>query len=251
MSENSDLNKEKAMQEPLLLISGFAANEKAWSHQIEHLKEICNIQVIIMDRQLSRQQMVDHILSTAPKKFSLAGQSMGGWIAQAVAAEAGNQIDRLILLNTWCSSDPKLNEVEYQLMTALEHGEIEKIFSQHLPLILHSDHLHDAKILGAIQTMFMSFPIATLIHQLHAIMTDYESLPPFVQNRSQDPHHPRSARRPLPFKRATAAAQPHQAQQARLYRGVRPLLHPRTTRGCHGADAPLFRVWIKFGQNLS
>ncbi len=177
MSENSDLNKEKAMQEPLLLISGFAANEKAWSHQIEHLKEICNIQVIIMDRQLSRQQMVDHILSTAPKKFSLAGQSMGGWIAQAVAAEAGNQIDRLILLNTWCSSDPKLNEVEYQLMTALEHGEIEKIFSQHLPLILHSDHLHDAKILGAIQTMFMSFPIATLIHQLHAIMTDYESLP--------------------------------------------------------------------------
>src|SRR5438128_3626389 len=111
MTENNDQNKEKPhMKKTLLLIPGFGANEKAWQHQIKYLKEICDIHVAVMDRQLSREEIVEHILNTMPPKFSLAGQSMGGWIAQAVASKAPERIDKLMLLNTWCSPDPKLNE---------------------------------------------------------------------------------------------------------------------------------------------
>lgn len=45
--------------------------------------------------------MADHVLDVAPQRFSIAGHSLGGWVAQEVAARAPERVSKLFLCDTW------------------------------------------------------------------------------------------------------------------------------------------------------
>jgi pimeloyl-ACP methyl ester carboxylesterase len=44
--------------------------------------------------------MAEHVLAVAPQRFSIAGQSLGGWVAQEVAARAPERVSKLFLCDT-------------------------------------------------------------------------------------------------------------------------------------------------------
>ena len=163
------------MTETLVLIPGFANNGLAWKHQIEQLSSLFNPRVIVMDPYVSRHEMVDAILNNAPSHFFLAGHSMGGWIAQAVAAAAPKRVAKLILLNTWATADPKMIYLQQQIADALKHGKLAEVMQQHISLLLHPSRQKDEALLLAMQAMVTSFPIETLIRQLEAMLLDYSS----------------------------------------------------------------------------
>ena len=45
--------------------------------------------------------MAEHVLAVAPQRFSIAGHSLGGWVAQEVAARAPERVSKLFLCDTW------------------------------------------------------------------------------------------------------------------------------------------------------
>lgn len=160
----------------LILIPGFGSNEKGWQHQIAYLAEIAPVSVILMDKQTSREEMVDHLLSNAPAQFYLAGQSMGGWVAQAVAAKAPERVSKLMLVNTWCRPNPQLNKIQEQVIEMIKNGQLEEVLKIHIPLIVHPDRLKDNELIEGVKNMIRSFPPAVLIQQTRAMLDDYSSL---------------------------------------------------------------------------
>ncbi len=164
------------MTEQLILLPGFANNEQVWQHQIESLGDLCNIHVYIMDKETTRDEMVDALLEKAPSRFMLAGHSMGGWIAQALAAKAPDRVAKLLLLNTWATSDPKIISLFQQVCKAIKLGQLQEAMQMQLPLLVHPSRHEDPALMQDLQTMITSFPLDVLIQQLEAMINDHSSL---------------------------------------------------------------------------
>jgi pimeloyl-ACP methyl ester carboxylesterase len=167
---------EENMKETLALIPGFANNALAWKHQSENLQDLFDIQVLVMDKHVTRKEMVEFLLHQLPPQFILAGHSMGGWVAQAVAAIAPERVNKLILLNTWATPDPKMIFMQKQINQGLKQGRFDEMVKQYLPLLIHPSRLKDLDLLHSLQTMVASFSLNTLIQQQDAMLQDYSSL---------------------------------------------------------------------------
>lgn len=160
----------------LILIPGFANPASVWKHQVDNLSSGFHIQVPVMDKEKSRDQMVRSVLETAPDRFCLAGHSMGGWVAQAVAAAAPDRVDRLVLLNTWATPEPARLQFQRQVAEELKAGRLKEVMERHLSLIVHPSKLQDAGLIQALVQMVSGFTLEALLRQLEAMLADYSSL---------------------------------------------------------------------------
>jgi pimeloyl-ACP methyl ester carboxylesterase len=106
----------------------------------------------------------------------LAGHSMGGWIAQALAAKAPDRVGKLLLLNTWATSDPKIISLFQQVCKAIKLGQLQEAMQMQLPLLVHPSRHEDPALMQDLQTMITSFPLDVLIQQLEAMINDHSSL---------------------------------------------------------------------------
>ena len=79
------------MAEHIVFIPGVGAREWAWQHQMDHLADVATSEVMVLDQQVTRRAMADHVLAHAPAKFSLAGHSLGGPGGRGARAGAGRQ----------------------------------------------------------------------------------------------------------------------------------------------------------------
>ncbi len=165
------------MKPTLVLLPGWGANETIWEDVIEHLSELVDCKVILFRHHTSRDQMVEDLLKQAPERFILAGQSMGGWVALKTAATAPQRVSHLILVNTWASPDPKLNELQKDLLRELKNGIVEQVLERHLAFIFHHESLQKPEVLDKAQRTFAHCKSKVLIDQMQAILDDYVSLP--------------------------------------------------------------------------
>lgn len=110
------------MKTPLVLLSGLLSNDALWRHQIDHLGDIANIQVILSS-QNTPDAMVQAILEQAPEKFALAGHSMGGWLCLEVMKAAPTRVTKLCLLNTTAREDTEEKRLRRQKMIETENFE--------------------------------------------------------------------------------------------------------------------------------
>lgn len=163
------------MKPTLVFIPGWGADASLFAHQIQSLEPLIPCQVIILDHQNSREEMVAHILKLAPPKFILAGQSMGGWVALQLAAMAPERLLGLILINTWASPDPKLNALQTEVLRDLKNGSIEQVVERHLPFVLHPQSMKNLKLVEQMKQMFTSDRTVVLINQMEAMLKDYAS----------------------------------------------------------------------------
>src|SRR4051794_20566496 len=67
----------------MIFIPGVGERDWLWEHQREYLQEVVQSQVIGLDDQETRAELVDYVLAHAPATFSLAGHSLGGWHRQS------------------------------------------------------------------------------------------------------------------------------------------------------------------------
>jgi len=108
--------------EPLLLIMGLGSTSAAWRFQRRFFRKY--YQVISFDNRgagktdkpagpYSMRQMADDTVALldhlAIKKAHVMGVSMGGKIAQEVAINYPERVDKLVLANTYCCQDDSTN----------------------------------------------------------------------------------------------------------------------------------------------
>jgi len=90
----------KSIMSELLLLSGLLSDDTPWSDVAARLSPTCRVRIISFENCSSLGEMAERVLLEAPKRFALAGHSMGGRVALQVWRRAPGRITALGLLNT-------------------------------------------------------------------------------------------------------------------------------------------------------
>jgi len=163
------------MQEHIVFVPGVGAREWAWQHQLKYLADIATTEVMVLDQQVTRKAMADHVLAHAPRRFSIAGHSLGGWVAQEVAARAPERVSKLFLCSTWA----RVNEgtIDYIKAYARRIAEdYDRGLDEHFDQFLYEDRYAEPAFCAWLKKSQRETPAAAFIRQLEALIGDYSTV---------------------------------------------------------------------------
>jgi pimeloyl-ACP methyl ester carboxylesterase len=113
------------MTRNILLLPGFGCDGDSMRELHEAL-EASGHTVVVIDftGDSSLEAMAETVLHELIKTpSSIVGFSMGGWVAQALAARAGNHVQRLVLISSWTRAPASYLEIVEALHRRIEDGE--------------------------------------------------------------------------------------------------------------------------------
>ena len=173
------------MKHPLVLLPGLLCDAALWEPQLSELADIADFFVADLTDQQSIEEMAASVLRDSPwKEFSLAGLSMGGYVAQEIMRQAPQRVTRLALLDTRSHSElPEETGRRRQFMklAQTERG-FTPVTNRMLPLMLHSSRVKDAPLVKVIREMAERAGIEAYIRQQNAIIArpDYRPMLPSI-----------------------------------------------------------------------
>lgn len=160
----------------LVLLPGLLCTDRLWGHQIESLKNTCEIFVPDLTGFDSMAGLAQYVLDQVPERFSLAGLSMGGYVAQEIMRQAPGRVDRLALIDTSPLADtPEATEKRQGMMELARTGHFDKIMPVMLPQLLHPDHLANNILKGTVKAMAAETGPDAFIRQQKAIISRPDS----------------------------------------------------------------------------
>jgi pimeloyl-ACP methyl ester carboxylesterase len=132
---------------PLLLLPGLSSTPELWDEVRAALPVGINSTALENPSLDDVDSIAEAILSSAPPRFALAGFSFGGYVALAIAARAGNRIERLALIATGSNADsPEANAGRLRLTQLAESGAYDTIDDKMTRFLLHPDRHEDGAI---------------------------------------------------------------------------------------------------------
>jgi len=95
----------KKQRPALVMLSGHLCSEKLWESQIKAFAEDYECLTYVFRQGDSMENFAQQVLESAPPSFSLAGLSMGGYVAFEIMRRAPMRVERLALLDTSAEAD--------------------------------------------------------------------------------------------------------------------------------------------------
>ena len=162
----------------LLILPGLLEDAEAFTHQIEALRGQANVYVADLTRGEAIADLAKQALEQVPAgKFSLAGHSMGGYVALEVMRQAPERVERLALLNTHARPDsPESTENRRRLM-ALAEKDFPAVIQSLMPKLMTEAHVMDLDMTGTISEMALGIGKDAFIRQEKAIIGRIDSRP--------------------------------------------------------------------------
>ena len=162
--------------EPLVLVPGLLCDERLWRHQLDHLVDLAEPVVADVTKGSSVSEMAGAVLDAAPERFSVAGLSMGGYVALEIMRAAPQRVERLALLDTSARPDtPKQTEARRTLIHLSRTGCFEEVPRVLLPHQLHPDRLGDERLVDTVLDMANAVGIEAFVRQEEAIINRPDS----------------------------------------------------------------------------
>ena len=134
---------------------GLLCDGRLWRHQVEGLADLAGrVLAPEVTGQDSIAGMARGILEAAPERFSLAGLSMGGYVALEVVRQAPDRVEALALLDTSARPDtPGQTGARLALIELARAGRFDEVWRALLPKIVHPDRVGDPGIRLAVREM--------------------------------------------------------------------------------------------------
>jgi pimeloyl-ACP methyl ester carboxylesterase len=168
----------------LVLLPGLLCDAALWQPQIERFGDRLEIVVADLTRDASLRAMTGRVLASAPPRFALAGQSMGGYVAQEILREAPDRVSRVALINTSARPDtPEQSQRRQDLMKLATSGTFKGVTPRMLPLLIHHTRLDDTALTGAVMAMTERVGKAAFLRQQQAIFARPDGRPHLAQIR--------------------------------------------------------------------
>ena len=168
----------------LVLLPGLLCDAALFAPQVAALSDVCDAWIPDLTRDDSMQALAKRVLAEAPaERFSLAGLSMGGYVAQEILRQAPRRVERLALLDTRARPD-SADELERRrtLMRIAEGATgFAPVTKRMLPLLVHPARLQDEELVRTIREMADRTGIAGYLRQQGAIMSRADFRPHLKQ----------------------------------------------------------------------
>jgi pimeloyl-ACP methyl ester carboxylesterase len=166
------------MAETLVLIPGLACTDRLFEAQIAAFSGDRSVMVADHTRDDSIPAIAARLLGDAPERFSLAGLSMGGYIAMEVMRQSPERVERLALLDTSARPDtPEASQDRERLIALAQAGRFEDIHSRLWPRLVHPDRQEDRALHDIVFGMMRETGAEAYSRQQRAIMARPDSRP--------------------------------------------------------------------------
>jgi pimeloyl-ACP methyl ester carboxylesterase len=163
---------------PLLLVPGLTCTARLYAPQVAALWPLAPLMIPDHRQDETVDAVARRILDNAPPRFSLAGLSMGGYIAFAMLRQAPERIARLALLDTSARADtPEQTASRRGQIEMTQNGRYGEIADLSMPRYVHRDRQGDAALTGIVRQMIAETGPEAFIRQLKAIMSRPDSRP--------------------------------------------------------------------------
>ncbi|NIB40293.1 alpha/beta fold hydrolase [Pseudomaricurvus alkylphenolicus] len=175
------------LKQNLVLIPGMLCNGLMWEPQICALESSANIIVADLTKHSDLHSMATGILASAPPTFSVAGLSMGGYVALELFRQAPDRIEKLALLNTNAHEADPVNEIPScrGMLERLKSGDgLAKVAKDLVPALFSEEKQDDPELEEIVIRMADSVGYEALERQISAVISrpDSLSLLPQIKN---------------------------------------------------------------------
>jgi pimeloyl-ACP methyl ester carboxylesterase len=165
----------------LLFLPGLLEDADAFASLIEGLagRALC----VVAD--LTRSDTIaglarDALAQAPPGPISIAGHSMGGYVALEAMRQAPARIERLALLNTNARPDSPESTENRRRLLALAERDFPAVIAALLPKLMTPAHLADPVLTGIVDSMAVSVGREAFARQQEAIIHRIDSRPHLV-----------------------------------------------------------------------
>lgn len=156
----------------LVLLPGSLSDAQVWSHQVEALGDIADIQVPHILGLDSLESMAEAVVAHAPERFALAGFSMGGRVALEVYRRIPERITKLALISSSIHpiAQGEADKRKPLLDLALAEG-MEALAKAWFPRIVHPSRLEDAAFMAPLREMALRQTPEDYVREVRALLS--------------------------------------------------------------------------------
>ncbi len=155
---------------PLLLLPGLSSTPEIWDGVRAALPVGIAVKALENPALEDIDAIAAEILAAAPAHFALAGFSFGGYVALAIAARAGERIERLALIATGANADSPEAAISRKRLIEMAQSDYASIDGRMTKFLLHPDRVEDAGIHDKRLRMSREYGAARFIAQQRAAM---------------------------------------------------------------------------------
>jgi pimeloyl-ACP methyl ester carboxylesterase len=162
----------------LILLPGLLNDAELWRDQIDGLADAAHCLVPDLTQGATIEALADSVLASAPPGFALAGFSFGGYVAQEIARQAPQRIERLALLDTAIRIETPARAAQRRALTqaARAHGTFQGITDRMLAAYIDHSRLTDAELTSRIKAMTQRLGREVFIRQNEMERQDGEAV---------------------------------------------------------------------------
>jgi pimeloyl-ACP methyl ester carboxylesterase len=161
---------------PIVLIAGLNCSARLYAEQIPVLWQFGPVMVADHRRDDSMAAMARRILATAPRRFALAGLSMGGYLAFEILRREPERVAKLALLDTGARGEnPERTEQRKPLIELARTGRFSEILESQYPTLVHRSRHHDAALKANVRAQNEESGPEAYLRQQQAIITRPDS----------------------------------------------------------------------------
>ena len=162
----------------LILLPGLLNDADLWRDQMSGLSDLATCTVADLTQHDTLAALADSVLAMAEPRFSLAGFSFGGYVAQAILRRAPERVERLALLDTAIRIDTPQRAAQRRSLNtaAAADGHFLGITERMLPTYIAPSRLDDAGLTGRIQAMTARLGRQVFLRQNSVIREDGEAV---------------------------------------------------------------------------
>jgi pimeloyl-ACP methyl ester carboxylesterase len=163
---------------PIVLVPGLLSSPRLFSLQLPALWQFGPTMIADNTRADTIAAIAADVLAAAPPRFSLAGLSMGGYIAFEIMRQAAGRVAKLALLDTSARPDtPEQTQRRHAQIATAQAGGFAEIPDQQYPLLFHPDHLGNQQLRQITRLMASETGAEGFARQQQAIMSRPDSRP--------------------------------------------------------------------------
>lgn len=171
------------MNKDIVLIPGALATPKLWKQQELFLQRDKQLRYVDVFDSDSIEEMANRFIPHAPKKFTLIGFSMGGYIALELYRHIPNSIEKLVLINSAAKSVSEKSRLERERsLDLMSKGKFDFLIK-----LIFKNSIFDKKkhneLLPLAQEMAMEVGVENYKNQLNAILNkpNHSTLLPSIE----------------------------------------------------------------------
>jgi pimeloyl-ACP methyl ester carboxylesterase len=163
----------------LVLLPGLSDDGALWTHQVRHLADIADAHAVDISGHETVEEMAMSVLDKAPRRFALAGFSLGGYVSLAILRVAPERVAKMALIATSARADTEARRAErrLQIEAMAQPGGFEEHMRRDLAYVVHPSRLAEKPLVAALTEMQARQGAPVFIRQSKACMARPDSRP--------------------------------------------------------------------------